>query len=573
MFQTSILKSPTLQLTSARTLPVTRKRLAATAFSPPPSSSTTNSHRLQLVPPTTSSSSSSRVKVTPSSTYASPRVQPVSSRAHTLPSPTSPTTSTTTSSSSSSSTSRQQPVALDPYHLKDVEVQLKPGCHDIMLRGKVGVVIRVSGKMATVQIRENSSDITVPHESLVPAPVRVSDTVKVIGGADSILGFVGTLVSRVGTDGIVQFISVNNQRRRNSAQVPLAQLGRYTPRSKFPSGPPLSLNLFPQRSAERGGGGGSVVSTAASTLVGSSTANQTQYMVPLDLFAAAAAAAAAAGTVPSSREPTVCSLGPFFATSTPPSSSSSLFSGLSFPPPSSSSSSTSTTRLSMAPFSGVGVRGSGKSASVPNRKEGTNFFNFFGGRGDIVSRGGGGGGRSVSDGDKRDVPDSTTSVSDGGTLGRVERDSASQKTTTPHPARSPVLQGGDTLFRAASSSQGKSEHSSRRHYQQQSSSAPPPPPVSSRPVQQHQAVDRPTGQIFPFPISMNNFPGLNRNQQRFFFFPGRMVPPSGGEGGGGMEGGKGIKEVLERLVRDQRDYTFDLASPSTPGGCGFCLAN
>lgn len=127
------------------------------------------------------------------------------------------------------------PSSLVPYYLVDVEVELKKGCHDILLQGRVGVVRSIDKKMATVQITNHSSDITIPHESLQPVTPRPSDTVKVIGGNDTVLGLIGTLVSTIGKEGVIQFLSHNKQRRKNPAQIPLSQLGRYAPKSKFPS--------------------------------------------------------------------------------------------------------------------------------------------------------------------------------------------------------------------------------------------------------------------------------------------------------------------------------------------------
>ena len=103
-----------------------------------------------------------------------------------------------------------------------------------MLTNRVGVVRKVSGKTATVYIRANSSCITIPHDSLVPVHPRLSDTVKVIGGSECMLGLIGTLLSIpvVGKEGLVQFLSWNN-RKRNSMQISLSYLGRYLPASKF----------------------------------------------------------------------------------------------------------------------------------------------------------------------------------------------------------------------------------------------------------------------------------------------------------------------------------------------------
>ena len=43
------------------------------------------------------------------------------------------------------------------------------------------------------------------------------------------------------------------------------------------------------------------------------------------------------------------------------------------------------------------------------------------------------------------------------------------------------------------------------------------------------------------------------------------VAAAGGKGAGVVSGRQSIREVLERLVRDQRNYNYELSSPSTPG--------
>ena len=152
------------------------------------------------------------------------------SRASTA-SPVTPSSTTTTTHSP-----HFQPVAspiVFPFYLLNVEVRLKPGYTDIMLANRVGIVRKISGKTATVHIRENSSYITIPHESLMPVLPRPSDTVKVIGGNESMLGMVGTLLSTLGKEALVQFLSWNNQRKIKSAHIPVAYLGHYIPTNKF----------------------------------------------------------------------------------------------------------------------------------------------------------------------------------------------------------------------------------------------------------------------------------------------------------------------------------------------------
>ena len=119
----------------------------------------------------------------------------------------------------------------------DVEVRLKPGCADILLKDRVGVVRKVEGKTAMVHIKEHPSYITIPHESLVPVSPGRSDTVKVIGGNNGLVGLIGTLLSitGIGSEGLVQFLSWSNQRPRNPAQISLSHLGRYSPLTKFGS--------------------------------------------------------------------------------------------------------------------------------------------------------------------------------------------------------------------------------------------------------------------------------------------------------------------------------------------------
>jgi len=171
--------------------------------------------------PPVSSSSPSSITLKP------PRIMP-------LVSPTTPT------SSNSMDASRLQPVATQSYspcYLVDVEVRLKLGCADILLKDRVGVVRKVEGKTAMVHIKESPSYITIPHESLVPVDPHLLDTVKVIGGNSSLVGLIGTLVSftQIDGEGLVQFLSWSNQRPRNPAQISLLHLGRYSPLSKFGS--------------------------------------------------------------------------------------------------------------------------------------------------------------------------------------------------------------------------------------------------------------------------------------------------------------------------------------------------
>ena len=191
------------------------------------------------------------------------------------------------------------PPSLVPYYLVDVEVQLKKGCHDILLQGRVGVVRSIDKKMATVQITNHSSDITIPHESLQPVTPRPSDTVKVIGGNDAVLGLIGTLVSTLGKEGVIQFLSHNKQRRKNPAQIPLSQLGRYAPKSKFPSALPSGGAFFPNNIGIVGKG--SAPSSRTTT-----TNETTPVLFPL-VYA-----------VPSQVQ---TSLGPFFSSGRPLSSS------------------------------------------------------------------------------------------------------------------------------------------------------------------------------------------------------------------------------------------------------------
>ena len=155
------------------------------------------------------------------------------------------------------------PQGIVPYHLVDVAVKLKPGRHDFMLQGKVGVVSDVKGKIATVRIKENSSNITIPHESLQPVTPLRSDTVKVIGGNEAMLGLIGTLVSTIEGDGVVQFTSNLRQRRRNPAQIPLSQLGRFAPKSRFPCS---GSGAFFSGIVARGGGGESNSSSSSSSI-------------------------------------------------------------------------------------------------------------------------------------------------------------------------------------------------------------------------------------------------------------------------------------------------------------------
>lgn len=435
-FQSSFLKSPTLQLTSSQRLPVTKT---------PVMSSNTS-----LYP--------------------------------------SPVTSTTPSPS------RQQPVAslhIDPYHLVDVEVQLKPSCHDIMLQGRVGVVTKISGRTATVQIRDNSSDVTIPHDSLMPVPVRPSDTVKVIGGSDSILGFVGTLVSKIGSDGVVQFVST---RRRNPAQVPLSQLGRYSPKSKFPLGLPLSVipskASSPVPNTSSGLNRASVASNNLGVLNRSvATFGGTSASPVMCLYAVPTQEQRdSSGML---RSPTRSS-NPFFATSAANFPTTSAM--VSMPRPCSSNSTTAF--LSHARNSAV----------------------LFGG---LV---------------ERDGPDSRE---------RTERDSARPRTfVVTNPSTRYVFSQKAPDFSTAR--QGTTLVASQRR-----------------------AVDRPTGQLVPFPVNPLSMKIPTPSQGLFFLGPGGVAKVVARGGGADVRSnGYSVSEVLERLVENQRSYTYELTSPSTPGGCG-----
>ncbi len=172
------------------------------------------------IPATAPSSSSASSPIT----LKPPRIMPILASAE--------------STSTSTDSPRTQPVAtpsFSPCYLVDVEVQLKPGCADILLKDRVGVVRKVEGKTAMVHIKENPSYITIPHDALVPVTPKISDAVKVIGGNSSLVGLIGTLVSLMDGEGLVQFLSWSNQRPRNPAQISLSHLGRYSPLSKFGS--------------------------------------------------------------------------------------------------------------------------------------------------------------------------------------------------------------------------------------------------------------------------------------------------------------------------------------------------
>lgn len=391
------------------------------------------------------------------------------------------------------SSSRQQPVAtpyvatphLDPYHLVDVEVQLKPGCHDIMLQGKVGVVSKVSAKMATVQIRENSSDITIPTNSLKPVPARPFDTVKVIGGSEAVLGFVGTLVSTIGNDGVVQFISINRQRKRNPAQIPLSQLGRYSPKSKFPSAVPSgSVSFFPKSLANCGPVSTSTLGGAG---VGSGGERTPQMLVPLQLYP-------------------VSTLGSLF----PLSSSLPLFTS-SLTSSSISPSARWTTTHSNSSSS------SGSHNAIPSSQG--NLFRLFD--------------RTV----ESVTPDSTTGKGWGL---HVEQDSGRMQS-----------RGSSGGF--IGTHKGLELTASRF------------PSGISLPRSQHQSIPR--GQLPTLPDFLVK--NVHPNHRGLFFVNQlgrpRVVNQVGGGGASGSSNGYSISEVLDKLVKNQRAYVYELTSPTTPG--------
>lgn len=403
----------------------------------------------------------------------------------------------------------QQPVAVPhvlPYHFVDVEVQLKKGCHDILLEGKVGVVSNISGNMATVRIWDNSSDITIPRDSLEPVPPRAQDTVKVLGGNESVLGLVGTLVSTIGNDGIVQFISINKNRKKNPAQIPLSQLGRYRPKSRFTSG--LPLGMFPKRL------GGPAMSTATITGGGSSATTTTTTGPPGKaspiLFPVLYAVPAA----------NTSSLSPFFTASLPrfvSSSSSGTSSG-----------------------SGVTLPASLSTSHLinPRLSFGDRSLSLFGG----------------SRTDKSNLPDSTSSATTT-TVRKLPWD-ADKDFVTALPSRTNPL-----------ATPTASKMAAYRNLFDRKDSEPAKNRLQSDPaslVSTRRTVDRPTGQLFTFPISLNGIlPGGMRYAGQSSF----PKPVSRG-GGSGSSNGYSISEILEKLVKNQRDYAYELTSPMATGGCG-----
>ncbi len=554
-----------------------------------------------------------------------------------------------------------------PYYLVDIEVCLKPGCHDIMLEGRVGVVTNISGKIATVQIRNNSSDITIPHESLVPVRPRQSDTVKVIRGSESMLGLIGTMVSIIGTDGVVQFISLNSQRKKNPAQIPIAYLGRYTPKSRFAPGGALPGSaqrvggsdggVSPSGSGGGGGGGGGVSGGVTMglplqffSLPNGRVASFGPYFTPSSSSSTSLASPFASSSPPTftSPFPSSSSLSPFIfsssliAPSTPSPSLSRYFSsgttfraaseqnGLSkdsasssrFVPVLKTNSSSSSSSSSAVPMSiGEGAKSyfaysnfqqpSSKSnagsnfsdnsaRTVPGElKESRNsFFDVLGLRtGQVVGRGSGGGagvgsangsarsGWRLRDSDddnpflfrrvgvEQDAPESTTSSAAPLAAGAIEKDTACMSAlpfahkyipaaaaSTNHPPTSTTTLNSSKVPRSSTDILRKL------------------PFCLSRAG----TVDRPTGQVFTFPVALSG-QTLTANQkvQLFLASQGSLVKGRGGgvvgeKGVAGLEGsdasnGYSVSEVLEKLVKNQRSYSYELASPTTPGIMHACM--
>ncbi len=371
----------------------------------------------------------------------------------------------------------------------DVEVKLRSGCRDIMLQGKEAVVKHISGKIATVKIRDNSSDLTIPHESLVPVPPRRSDMVKVIGGNESVLGLIGTLVSQIGDEGIVQFMSYNRQRQRNPAQIPLAQLGRYTPLSKFSSRPSPPVGLFsPSNSGE--GGDRELDGVVTST---TSEGNQLMYRLV---------------ALPTQH---------VFAnnhSSTSLQSSSGTTISIPAMSPHSSTSNHYRQSLNMASSGAERLPINVSSMQSSNPSKNRAYANF-----------------SLRGGD------------DGGD----ERDSAVifPRHTRPSSASSPVTSATNN---AITSGKAWPPGTAKDLYQSRNSNS-------------LQRMDKPTGQVFTFPVK--NFapdPRLQLllNQRNFSGVVSRG-------GGSASSNGYVLSEVLEKLVKNQKSYRHELTSPSTPG--------
>ena len=327
----------------------------------------------------------------------------------------------------------------------------------------MGVVSKIAGKMATIHIKDNSSDISIPHESLVPVSPRLSDTVKVIGGSETVLGLIGTLVSKIGNDGIVQFFSYNRQRRRNPAQIPLSQLGRYTPKSKFASGYPSTM-VYPHNALR-------VANNPVSTATG-----KTQLVYPVQLVA-----------VPSAQGPSLGALQLF-----PAQSSLSLLSstGMTFPV---SSSILATSRLN--PSSSLS-----SSAAFGTAIE-------------------------------ADKPDSTTPDKP---WENVEQDSAVNKYATPQRARVPTTNSRMNSGMIGGRFSSSLANSSMR-------------------------LDVPTGNLLTYPIQSKVL--ANPTKLKYILSQASSANNVVDRGGNGYS----ISDILDKLVRNQRNYTYELTSPTKPG--------